>query len=69
MGEVSQKTRRITRTFSFDKETVELIDRLRDRGYNVSKLIRKLLKEFYEKEIVKGEGSERREMGQEKGNN
>jgi hypothetical protein len=69
MGETGQKTRRITRTFSFDKETVEILEVLRERGYNVSKLIRKLLKEFYEKEIVKGEGSERREMGQKEGNN
>jgi hypothetical protein len=69
MGETGQKTRRITRTFSFDRETVELIDKLRERGYNVSKLIRKLLKEFYEKEIAKSEGSEVRELGQKEGNN
>jgi mannose/fructose/N-acetylgalactosamine-specific phosphotransferase system component IIB len=45
--------RRISKAISLDPETSEILKRLRERGYNVSALIRKLVKEFYEREVGK----------------
>ncbi len=33
---------------TIDNETLEIIKRLKEQGYNVSALMRKLIKEFYE---------------------
>jgi mannose/fructose/N-acetylgalactosamine-specific phosphotransferase system component IIB len=50
-GKVSR--RRISKAISLDQETLEILKKLRERGYNVSALIRKLIKEFYEREVEK----------------
>ncbi len=45
--------KRIIKAISVDDETARILDELRDRGYNVSVLIRRLVKEFYEREVEK----------------
>ncbi len=50
---MSKSRRRVLKTISLDEETLEIIRKLRERNYNVSSLIRGLLKEFYEHEVEK----------------
>jgi len=50
---MSVNRRRVYKAISIDEETAKIIDELRDRGYNVSALIRRLVKEFYEREVGK----------------
>ncbi len=51
---MSQK-RRILKAINVDEETAKILDELRDRGYNISALVRRLVREFYEKELKKPE--------------
>ncbi len=44
---------RVYKAISVDEETAEIMRKLKEQGYNVSALVRKLLKEFYEKEVEK----------------
>ncbi len=48
-------SQRKVKVINVDEETEKIIKELHERGYNISALMRKLIKEFYEREVKKHE--------------